>query len=119
MTVRTISDGPVEVLACACPKCGYALEFTFEDAKSHSTDCDGDVTEDKGLYIRCPRSTCHERTWIGRDRADARARCGVQRRPVVIVTDAHVELTMTAPTPMIVHIPRVDIEHVRAMERGF
>lgn len=55
--IRVVSEGPVQTKEVVCPKCGYKLEYTGEDVKSHrTTDYSGD--SDTFYYIVCIRPTC-------------------------------------------------------------
>lgn len=89
MTVKVLSDGPAIVMVCACAKCGYLLEFTFEDVQTHRVDNDGDAVEDRGLYLLCPRSSCCYRNWLGHDRAAVYAHVATRARDVVIARPTH------------------------------
>jgi len=64
MTIRVISEKPVETKKTVCKNCGYELEFCNVDLVPHRTDSDRDPIEPRGMYLVCPRGVCNHRNMI-------------------------------------------------------
>jgi hypothetical protein len=64
MTVKVVSDRPVEVKHLICEKCGYKLEYTNEDIRvTRTRDMKGD--SERHEWIDCPRESCKKANRVG------------------------------------------------------
>lgn len=61
--VKVISEKPIKTKTIVCPNCGYDLEYTGEDVRSH-TASDYGGGSDTYYHIVCPRNSCNHKIFV-------------------------------------------------------